>query len=114
MGKERSDLYRKLGQALFELDIRPPVLDEWVRRVAAIDTSRMELEERPARIDGRDAGAAPGNDAPFFRTALVGGPLLVIALVWGASSLLLRSQAPNATIAAPVGLDPQSERIAPC
>ena len=44
-----------------------------------------------------------------FWGTVAGVPLLVIALVWGASSLLpLEPAAPEATIAEPVELDPQS------
>ena len=110
VGKERSDLYRKLGQAIFDSDIRPEALNEWVQRVATIDAGRGELERRLQASIGETQALPPGTMSKFW-AAVVAVPLLVIALVWGASSLLpLEPAAPKATIAEPRGLDPQSEK----
>jgi hypothetical protein len=110
VGKERSDLYRKLGQGLFNSEMRPPVLGEWVGRVAAIDASRSDVETH-LRASIAQTQALPPGTMPKFWGALIGVPLVAIALVWGAASLLpLASQAPQETIAEPVDLDPQAEK----
>ena len=87
VGKERSDLYRKLGQSLFELDIRPEALKDSVQRVVAIDTGRAELERR-LQVSAAETQALPQGTMSKFWAAIVGTPLLVIAIAWGASSLL--------------------------
>lgn len=110
VGKERSDLYRKLGQGLFESEIRPLAVNEWVRRVAEIDAARADKETR-LRASIAETQALPQGTMSKFWGTVVGVPLVAIALVWGASSLLpLASQGPEATIAEPVDLDPQDAK----
>ena len=113
VGKERSDLYRKLGQALFESQIRPEALKESVQRVVVIDAGRAELERR-LQVSVAETQALPQGTMSKFWGAIVGVPLLVIALAWGASSLLQQQPvvAPATTIAEqPVNAaDPQNEK----
>ena len=110
VGKERSDLYRKLGHALFESEIRPEALKEWVQRVASIDAGRAEVERR-LQASITETQALPQGTMSKFWGAIVGVPLVVIALVWGVSSLPPPApEAPRATIPEPIGLDPQSEK----
>jgi hypothetical protein len=112
VGKERSDLYRKLGQALFESQIRPEALKESVQRVAMIDAGRAELEGR-LQASVAETQTLPQGTMSKFWGAIVGVPLVVIALAWGASSLLQQQPvtAPATTIAEqPVNVDPQNEK----
>jgi hypothetical protein len=110
VGKERSDLYRKLGQGLYESDIRPQAVNEWVRRVAEIDAARADVETR-LHASIAETQALPQGTMSKFWGAVVGVPLIAIALVWGASSLLpLASQGPETTIAESVDLDPQDAK----
>jgi hypothetical protein len=110
VGKERSDLYRKLGLALFGSDIRPDVLKDSVQRVVAIDTGRAEVESRLQASVAETRALPQGTMSKFWGT-IVGVPLVVIALVWGISMLPAPApEAPRATIPEPVGLDPQSEK----
>jgi HEAT repeat protein len=110
VGKERSDLYRKLGLGLFESEIRPQAVSEWIRRVAEIDAARADVETRLNASIAETQALPQGTMSKFWGT-LVGIPLIVIALVWGASSLLpLALQGPEAVIAEPASLDPQDEK----
>jgi hypothetical protein len=110
VGKERSELYRRLGRALFESKTAPQALDEWVRRVAAIDAERIETERRLQASIAATQGLPQGTMSKFW-TAVVGVPLLVIALIWGASSLLQReAQAPETDIAESDNVDPQTAK----
>lgn len=110
VGKERSDLYRTLGRGLFDSDIRPQAVGEWVRRVAEIDIARADVDARLNASIGETQALPQGTMAKFWGT-VVGGPLIVIALVWGASSLLpLMVRGPEATIAEPAGVNPQDEK----
>ena len=75
-----------------------------------IDAARTELDTR-LHASIAETQALPRGTMSKFWGAVVGVPLLVIALVWGASSLLpLALQAPDAKIAEPVSLDPQVEK----
>jgi hypothetical protein len=110
VGKERTDLYRKLGQALFASDIRPAVLKDSVQRVASIDAGRAEVERRLQASVAETQALPQGTMSKFWGT-VAGVPLVVIALVWGVSLLPEPApEAPRATIPEPVGLDPQSEK----
>jgi hypothetical protein len=111
VGKERSDLYRKLGEGLFDSDIRPEALKEWVSRVAQIDAARRDVDTRLHASIAETQALPQGTMAKFWGT-VVGAPLIVIALVWGASSFLpLVLQGPEAIVAEPANVDdPQSEK----
>jgi len=113
VGKERSDLYRKLGQSLFESEIRPDALKDSVQRVVAIDAGRAELERR-LQVSAAETQALPQGTMSKFWATIVGAPLLVIAIAWGASSFLQQQPvvAPATTIAEqPVNAaDPQNEK----
>lgn len=111
VGKERSDLFRKLGQGLFDSDMRPEAVSEWVRRVTEIDAARADVDRRLNASIAETQALPQGTMAKFWGT-VVGAPLIVIALVWGASSLLplvLQGQE-EATIAEPADVNPQDEK----
>lgn len=111
VGKERSDLYRKLGQALFASQIRPDTLKDSVQRIVAIDAGRAELESRLQASAAATQALPPGTMTKFWGT-IVGAPLIVIAIAWGASSFLQQQPAvaPSPTIFADQPVDTANQQ----
>lgn len=110
VGKERSGLYRELGRAVYESQNRAPVLDESVRGVAAIDAARAETESRlHASLSATQA--LPAGTMPKFWGAVVGVPLLAVAVVLGSYALVQRYwPAPAATVTESASTDPEAEK----
>ena len=113
VGKEQSNLYRQLGQALYESSIRAPALAGAVERVATIDTARAETESR-LQVSLSETGALPAGTMPRFWGVAVGVPLLVAAVGFGSYTLVTRyptSPAPTtSTVPPPARTDVEAER----
>ena len=113
VGKEQSNLYRQLGQALYESSIRAPALAGAVERVATIDTARAETESR-LQVSLSETGALPAGTMPRFWGVVVGVPLLVAAVGFGSYALVTRyppSPAPtSSTVSPPARIDVEAEK----
>ena len=93
MKSDRAGAFRELGAALYGVANRAPKLAEPVERVAAIDRSRA-LEESALDSSLAETRSLAGGTMAKFWSVLVGVPLVLAALGFGAWQVLNRRAAP--------------------
>ena len=99
--KERAAGFGSLGEALYDAGVRDPAIAEPVGRVDTIDRARSESRSRLDASMAQSAALA-GSTMPKFWGAVVGLPLVVAALAFGAYRFAPQGR-PNATVAAATG-----------
>ncbi len=115
VGRERTGLFRELGQAVYATVPGAPALHEPIQHVAAIEQARAATESQ-MHASLFATQALPAGTMPKFWGVLIGVPLLVGALAAGSYVLVKRyvlTPAPvtfNITVTAPAKIDPETEK----
>lgn len=115
VGKERTGLFRDLGQAVYTAGSAAPALGEPIQAVAAIDQARAATEAQ-LHASLFATQALPAGTMPKFWGVVVGVPLLVGALAAGSYVLVTRyvlTPTPgtfNLTVTTPAKIDPETEK----